>query len=272
VTTLTGRSQRTVRLCRSADFKVLDSLEEVVRESNVLVSVVPPGVAEAMADQYAEMAHLSPAGAMYVDANSIGPELAASLAARIVSRRRGFVDASIHGQAGNLAGGATLYLSGVGAGEIAALFEGAMRVRVLGDEPGRASAMKMILAGLSKGMCALFLEVAALALRLGMLRDMNDEVARFYPGILSAAERMLPTYPRNAARRVVEMRQLEETCLSVGQEPCLFDAARRLLEEFTGVGFDCQSNPRWTLETIVEQLVSNQFLANGMPLRQPGKL
>lgn len=270
VTTLDGRSPRTSRLCRAAELTVLDSLKDVVRQANVLISVVLPDIAETVAKQISDLPHLSPPDAIYVDVNSIGPELAVWLDAKIAASGRAFVDASLRGPAGNLASGATLYLSGQRAGDVAELFAGTMRVRVLGPEPGRASAMKMILTGLPKGIAALFVEVAALAQRQGMLKEMYEEVARFNPDVLAAAERMLPTYPQHAARRAIEIRELEETCHAVGQEPCMFAAIRRLFEAFAAVPFDTETNNQWTIASIVEQLVNNEFLANGVPARPPG--
>jgi 3-hydroxyisobutyrate dehydrogenase-like beta-hydroxyacid dehydrogenase len=269
VTTLNGRSQHTVRLGRAAGLTVLDSLSDVVREADVVVSVVPPDAAATLADQYAELAALSPAGAIYVDVNSIGPKLVRSVGDRITAGGRSFVDASVRGPAGNLAAGATLYLSGARAGEIATLFEDAMRVRVLGREIGRASAMKMILTGIPKGISALFVEVAALALREGMLKEMNEELARFDPGVVSAVERMLPTYPRHAGRRVAEIAELEETCRGAGQEPCMFRAVRSIFEEFAAVDFD-DDGGRWTVASIIEHLVNKDFLATDAAVAAAG--
>ncbi len=73
-----------------------------------------------------------------------------------------------------------------------------MHVQVLGDGPGAASAMKMALGGLAKGLCALFAEVALLADRHEMLGQMLDATARIYPGVFEVVERMLPTYTAHA--------------------------------------------------------------------------
>ena len=79
------------------------------------------------------------------------------------------MDAAVNGLAHNAASSGTLFLSGPRAAEVARLFAGTMRVQELGSEPGSASAMKMLLGGLSKGLCALFLELALLAREQGML-------------------------------------------------------------------------------------------------------
>jgi 3-hydroxyisobutyrate dehydrogenase-like beta-hydroxyacid dehydrogenase len=271
VTTLEGRSQRTAQHCLTAGFTTLSSLEEVIRQSDIVISLVPPAAAEDVAEHYFALANLAPANALYLEANSISPNLAISLAHKAANCGRDFVDASIHGPAKNLAEAGTLYLSGPRAAEVARLWEGAMRVRVLGAEPGRASAMKMILAGISKGICALYLEAAMLARRQGLATELNSEASRFYPGLLSAVERMLPTYPRHAGRRATEMHELEETALSVGQEPCMFAAIHRLLAELAEVPFDGATDENWTVASVLDHLAKFEFLTGESSAQQTSR-
>jgi len=231
MTTVQGRGDGTVARAAACGAQVLDSPAHVVRRADVVVSLVVPSAAEDVAQEYCNAARLAPAGAIYVDANSVGPEKAAAMGKRVEASGRSFVDASINGLPRNLATGATLYLSGRRAGEVAALFDGAMRVQVLGAEPGRASAMKMLLGGLSKGMCALFAELALLAGRQGMLDEMLEATTRTYPGVMTVVGRMLPTYPRHAGRRETEMGELEATARSAGMNPRVIGAVRAMHAE-----------------------------------------
>lgn len=228
VTTLQGRGNATVARAAASGAHVLDTFSHVVRRSDVVISLVVPAAAEEVAQAYCNAGHLAPAGAIFVEANSIGPDKAAAMARRVEACGRSFVDASINGLARNLATSGTLYLSGQRAAEIARLFDGVLRVRVLGDRPGRASAMKMLLGGLSKGVCALFTELALLADRQGMLDDMLEAASRTYPGVTSIVDRMLPTYPRHAGRRDTEMRELESTARGAGMAPGVIDAVRQM--------------------------------------------
>lgn len=238
VTTLGGRGQATARRAVNAGMLVLDTLAHVVRVSDVVVSLVVPSAAEEVAEAYCGVAHLAPRDAIYVDANSIGPEKAMAIARRVARAGRSFVDGSINGLAKHLATSGTVYLSGERAGEVAAVLEGAVHARVLGARPGRASAMKMLLGGLSKGLCALFAELGVLAERQGMLGDLLEATARTYPGVAAVAERMLPTYPRHAARRHTEMSELEATARGAGMSPEVIAAVCRahaaLAEVFPG--------------------------------------
>ena len=90
----------------------------------------------------------------------------------------------------------------------------------------------MLLGGLSKGVCALFAELALLAHRQGMLRDLTEATSRTYPGIAALVARMLPTYPRHASRRETEMSELEATARAAGMRPRVIEAVCRVHEEF----------------------------------------
>jgi 3-hydroxyisobutyrate dehydrogenase-like beta-hydroxyacid dehydrogenase len=227
VTTLEDRSFRTCRLCREAGLAVVDSLAEVVGEADVVISLVVPSAALAVAEACCRV--LPPRRPVYVDANSISPGTAACIGALLARSGVPFVDGSIHGLAAQLRTRATLYLSGPEAGALADRLGGALRVRVVGDEPGAASAFKMLLAGLSKGLVALFLEMGLLGCDLGLLDELLEGYRHYYPGIMEAVERLLPTYPRHAARRAEELAELEQTMAAAGATPCLVPAARRVI-------------------------------------------
>ncbi len=265
VTTVEDRSHATAQRCGDAGLIVVESMVEVVRQSDVIMSLVPPSAAEEVAAAYCELAHLAPPAALYVDGNSISPDLATALAGQVERCGRGFIDAAINGLAKTLASSGTLFLSGARAAEMSRLFDGAMRVQILGADPGRASAMKMLLSGLSKGVCALFTELALLADRQQMLPELIETSARIYPGIWGLVERMLPTYPRHAARRGTEMAELEQTARSAGLEPRIITAIRNMHEALADVSFDSAPDAgAWTVASLIRQLSENGVLT-GQP-------
>ena len=248
--------------CREAGIEVLGTLVEVTQQANIVFSLVPPAVAEDVVEWYCKLGHLAPEGALFVDANSIGPELAAALAAKVETAGVGFVDAAINGLAKSLRTSGTLYLSGARADEVAALVGEGMRVRTLGNKAGRASAMKMLLAGLSKGICALYAELALLAQRQGMQTEFAGATSQIYPGIAALVERMLPTYAQHTGRRVTEMQELEQTARSAGFEPCVIEAVRRLHENLASVSFDAAADAGgWSAASLIERLAEEQMLA-----------
>ncbi len=239
VTTLRDRAARTAERCTETGIVVLDSIADVARRANVILSLVPPAAAMDVAESYAVVSHLAPAGAVFVDANSISPELVRSIAAQL--NGVSVVDAAINGLAKNLTTSGTLFLSGARADEVAALFANSVRVRVLGGDIGAASTMKMLLGGMSKGLCGLFIELALVADRRGMLAEMLAETAAIYPGMRVVVDRMLPTYAEHAGRRATEMRELLATAQDSSLEPCVIEAISRLHELLAATSFTTAS-------------------------------
>lgn len=266
ITTLGERGEATARRCAEVGIEVLGSFEQVVEQANVVISLVPPGAAEEVAEAYCRVAHLAPDHALFVDANSIGPELATTIAAKIEASGVGFVDAAINGLAKNMRASGTLFLSGQRASEIAALVGAGMRVRMLGTSAGRASAMKMLLAGLSKGICALYAELALLAERQGMASELAEATSQIYPGIAALVERMLPTYAAHAARRVTEMQELEQTARWAGLEPTTIAAVRSVHESIANASLDAAAGQN--ASALIEKLAEEHLLAADLTAAQ----
>jgi 3-hydroxyisobutyrate dehydrogenase-like beta-hydroxyacid dehydrogenase len=258
--TLEGRSERTARRCREAGIQIVPSLSELAATAQVVISLVSPEAAESVAEEYCRFAFAAPAAAVFVEANSIGPELADSLARRVRATGIAVVDGSINGLACNLASSATLYLSGDRAVDVQRLFDGAMRVRVLGATAGQASAMKMLLGGLTKGVCALYVELALTARQQGLLEELNLAMGRSYGGIKELVDRMLPTYPQHADRRVQEMRQAAGMVQSVGLEPCVLAGVERLHEEIARAVVEERGADRPSIEALIQRFAEEGVL------------
>jgi len=228
VTTLAGRSPRTRGLCEAAGLTVLDSVADVARAADVVVSVVTPSAAVATAQDLVAHRPVDARATLYVDANSISPQTAAEVAAVVEAHGLSFVDASIRGLAARVASHGTLYVSGARAHEIAALFDPCLRVRYLGDVPGRASMLKMLMGGMSKGLAALFLQMTLAAREAELLEEFLTGCRHYYPDVVAAMEQVLPTYPQHAGRRTDEMHEVECALSSLGIRPGVVSEAKRL--------------------------------------------
>lgn len=231
VTSGAGRSERTVLRARAAGVELLSTLGEVVDESDVVISLVHPDAALEVARSYASEARAHRRGGLFVDANSIGVSQLAAIEEVITASGAGFVDAAIHGGATRLRDLAVVYLSGRRATELAGLFEPLLRVRVLGERAGQATQLKLLLAGTSKTLNMLFLEMSIVAEKAGVLPTFLEEYGRFYPGLQTAIERMLPTYPEHAARRTRELAAVEKLAEATGARCRITRASAELLTE-----------------------------------------
>lgn len=256
VTTLEGRSDRSARLCHAAGMEVLDSVGEVVTHADIVVSVVTPAAAIAVAQRVAAELSMRLGRTLYVDMNSVSPVTLANVRSVLDRPNLEFVDASIHGVASRLIGDGTLYLSGPSAAEVATLFGSPPRTVLLGDEVGRASLLKMLIGGVNKGLVALLLELSDVALKERMLDEFWAICRTAYPGVMEPFERLLPTYPQHAERRGEEMAELELTVLAAGKQPIMATAVRMLLYR--------ESRSPTTMKMLAARIV-----ANGSPESRP---
>src|SRR5262249_11156975 len=133
-----------------------------------------------------------------------------------------------------------------------------LHVKVLGPRPGIASAFKMLVAGLNKGVVALFLELSLAAQRAGLRADLLECCRESYPGVLDVGERTLPTYPEHAGRRGEEMHELELMLESLGLQPALVRGARQLLTEMGELHLtdatSTHSARSWTVQSVLDEV------------------
>lgn len=229
VSTCAGRSDRTAARCARAGLEALSDVSDVVAQSEIIVSLVPPASSLELAGVVARAAGAIESRRIYVEANSIAPDSARAISTLFDATPIDVVDASIHGLASRFESDVTLYLSGEASDRVAAIFGRAVRVQVVGKEVGAASMQKMLLGGVSKGMVALFLEMSTVALEANLLDEFLESCDRYYPGVVEVMERLVPTVPRHAARRAQEMSELESAIRSMGLRPGFASEARRLL-------------------------------------------
>ena len=149
VATLEHRSARTAKLAEGIE--LLPSLDAVVEASHIVLSIVPPGEALAVAGAVADAAGRTGAQPIVADLNAIAPATMAAVAERLESAGLSAVDGSISGPPPRRAGATIVYLSGVRAAEVASLPAPGLELRVVGERIGMASAIKMSTGSFYKG-------------------------------------------------------------------------------------------------------------------------
>ncbi|MGB1706735.1 MAG: hypothetical protein ACPHF4_02805, partial [Rubripirellula sp.] len=83
--------------------------------------------------------------------------------------------------------------SGEHAADIGRLYTGLIRIDNLGPQTEQATYMKLLMGGQSKSLCVLFLELANVAAKLGMLDSFLAEQRAFYPAIFNVLAERLQT-------------------------------------------------------------------------------
>lgn len=233
VATLAGRSQRTRQLAERGGIEVLPDLGSVVREADVVMSIVPPEAAKEVLANIVEAARDAEAAPLVADLNAIAP--ATVRAAERVAAEAGcdLVDGSISGPP-PWSPGTRIYLSGPRAREIAELpFDGVATI-VVGPEVGSASAVKMSTASVYKGTSALLLQALRTAHANGVLAHVLDDLQLGAPELVSRIERRLAMAAAKAERYVGEMREIAATQRGARLTPALFDALAEVYEDVAG--------------------------------------
>src|SRR5687767_12324338 len=171
-----GRGAETAARAEEAGLRDAGTLEELMAESDVVLSVCPPHAAMEVARAVAGFRGL------YVDANAVSPDTAREIAGVIEEGGGRFVDGGIVGSPPKDGVSPRLYLSGSGASDIAELFAGTLvDARVVSDEPGSASAVKMAYAAWTKGTAALLLAIRGVARAEGVDETLLAEWSESIP-------------------------------------------------------------------------------------------
>lgn len=169
-----GRSPESHQRAETAQVRDVSTIETLANEADILISICPPDAAMAVAHQVAQTSFAG----IYVDANAVSP----GTARRIADQFDRYVDGSVVGPPPGPTWPSRLYLSGAHADAVAAVFAGtALEPRVLGDEAGAASALKMGYAGFTKGIRGLVLDVAAFAEAEGVSEPLWQEFSESQP-------------------------------------------------------------------------------------------
>ena len=229
VSALEARSEITRERARRAGIEEAGSLEAAIREADLVLSIMPPAEAEGFAGSVAEIVKELPSKPAFADCNAISPATAHRIQARIEAAGAHFIDAGIIGPPpGRSPGGPRFYASGSQAQLLQAIHgeseRGAIDVRLIGEEVGRASGLKMVYAGLTKGTMTLHAAVLIAAQRLGLFDELSAELQESQS---QAWGRMgiLPFLPADAGRWVGEMEQIADTFRAAGAPDAFHEGA-----------------------------------------------
>jgi 3-hydroxyisobutyrate dehydrogenase-like beta-hydroxyacid dehydrogenase len=216
-----GRSEATARRAGDAGLEDVGTADELARRSDVIVSVCPPHAAVDVART------VSGFTGIYIDANAVSPATTRAIAALVEDRGARFVDGGIVGPPPRAAETTRLYLSGPDASEAADLFDGSLlEARVISDEVGAASALKMAYAAWTKGTAALLLATRALARAENVEPALVEEWRRSLPELPEQSLRAARSAGTKGWRWVGEMEQIAATFAAVGLPPGFHEASR----------------------------------------------
>lgn len=246
-----GRGDATLARAAEHGLRDLGTLAELCKTSSIIISVCPPHAAEEVASQVVASGFKG----LYLDANAISPQKAMRIGEMLSSADISFVDGGIIGGPAWTPGETWLYLSGKDVDRIVDCFSaGPLEVSVIGEEVGKASALKMCYASYTKGTTALLASILALSEAQGVRLELMAQWERDWPGFPSQTERRARRVTAKAWRFAGEMDEIASTFESSGL-PGGFHAAAgevyRRLEHFKGT----EEFPE--LEEVLKALLKN---------------
>ena len=235
ITTLEGRSGPTRERAEAAGFRDAGTLDAVLAQADIVLSIMPPEFAPATAETVAEAMRRTRHAPPYADCNAISPDTARRIAAVIAAAGAKFIDGGIVGSPPNRSDQPTrFFVAGPDAALMDAFNGKGVDIRQCGPEIGRGSAIKMCYAGITKGTSALHAAVLIAAEALGVADELHEELAYSVTPMYRRMEKLTPALPAVAARYIGEMREIAHTMGATGMTSGFHDGAAalyRLLEK-----------------------------------------
>jgi 3-hydroxyisobutyrate dehydrogenase-like beta-hydroxyacid dehydrogenase len=233
------RSTATHERARLAGLIDVENLSNAAHASDIVLSVCPPHAALELAERVAEQTFKG----IYVDANAVSRATAQEIGEAVTRAGASFVDGGIIGSPVKRPGTTRLYLSGPRAQEVADLFASSMLdARVIGDESGAASALKIAYAAWTKCSDALILAIRALAAREGIEKALLEEWSLSQPDLERRSVRAAAVAAPKAWRYVGEMREIASTFEAAGLPRGFHDTAADLYQRLAPFK-DCTEPP-----------------------------
>lgn len=216
-----------VRRLAEAGIEDLDSLEQVVAEADLLLSVMGSQAAPVFAGQVAAAVRAAATDLVFAECNLIAPADMIQIAERLSEQGVRVVDAAIVGAPPAPGWAPCVYTAGPHAHELDLLAASGFDVRVVGERIGDASALKVCSAAVWQGALALVSEVARAAARYGLqeelLTDLRDHQRLIHDWFGPALEEAVP----RAGRWAPDMEVVSRTLRAVGADGSFHEAAGR---------------------------------------------
>ena len=229
LTSLDGRSAATVERAAAAGME--DASPETITTADLILSIVPPGEAVALAEGFVKRLSESRHKPVFIDCNALSPETKTQVAVTLAETGCDVIDGAIVGappQAGEK--GPRFYVSGEQSGRASVLRALGVDLRQIDGPIGAAAALKMSYSGVSKGLTAIGAAMLLAASRSGSSRDLYQELHESLPQLLSRFETGIPDMYPKAYRWVAEMREIAAFLSEDKAAAMIFEGAAQLYD------------------------------------------
>ena len=224
ITSLDGRSARTRELSEAAGIADVSPLSAMLERADVVLSVLVPERAVEVAQQVADWIQKSGKPLAFADCNPVAPATALQMATIIDSAGGRYIDAGIIGSPPGRGEPPRFYASGPNESILAQLDGRGIAVPTMGGDNGRASAIKMCYASLSKGAMSLYTNALVAAWNLGIFDEFVAEMEFSQQAVLSNMQGVNGLGAK-AFRWVEEMEQIAAAFGAAGATPLMHKGA-----------------------------------------------
>ena len=241
ITCLEGRSSRTKELAEKGNFRVVGSMDQLVQEADLILSILVPSRAKNLAEEVSSAMKRSGATSYFVDCNAISPNSARELEAIINSAGGNFIDGGIIGTAPAKGDTPRFYVSGPDSQVVTELNGKGIIVKSIGNEIGQASGIKMCYAALTKGTNTLQVALLTAAEKMGLTQALREEFEFSQKTQLNAMESGISRLPANAHRWIGEMEEISSTFEDLGVTPHFHKGAAEMYRLLNSTPFGSET-------------------------------
>jgi 3-hydroxyisobutyrate dehydrogenase-like beta-hydroxyacid dehydrogenase len=258
LTCLEGRSALSRLRAQEAGFRDVASMDDLVRESDMILSVLVPAEATPIAESVAAAMRRTGATPVFVECNAIAPQTVQAIESTIRAAGASFIDAGIIGGPPRIGYSPHFEASGPDTAPVEVLRNYGIEVKVVGPHIGQASGLKMMYAASTKGTTALWTEIMVGARALGLEDALREEWGE---SNATARNQMngVTIMPHRSRRWVGEMEEIAATFAGIGLTPHIFEGAADMFR-FVGdtpLADQTSRQPNPTLEHMLDVLASH---------------
>jgi 3-hydroxyisobutyrate dehydrogenase-like beta-hydroxyacid dehydrogenase len=205
---------------KNANVRACDTLEEVARGADLVISAV---TASSAANVARTAARFLSGGQIYLDLNSISPDTKREIARTLNESPATFVEAAVMAPVSPQRLKVPMLLGGPDAVVTAERLRAiGMNAKPASDRIGVASAIKMCRSIIIKGLEAITVESMFTARRYGAEKQVLESLAATYPGMGwmdTLPDYLISRVAEHGKRRAAEMREAAQAVADAGLEP-----------------------------------------------------
>ena len=262
ITCLAGRSDYTKKLAQRAKMRDAGSLDALVSEADLVLSILDPGKAVTVAGEIAEAMQNTNDRPVYADCNATSPATAGELQGIIEGAGAKFVDVGIIGGAPGPGRIPMFCTSGPNAALIDELDGKGVKILNVGPNIGQGSAIKICNGAWNKGAFALYTAVMTAAEHYGFTEHLRPRLPDSQAGTVDKIDAAITRLPSLSGRYIGEMEQVAETFASIGLPSGFHEASAALFHLLNETPLaserreeiDADRTPLDTIKVIVDTL------------------